>query len=155
MMSPIGAPHSTCVDALYRMFLKLLPQGWDVSSQRDIVFVDSVPQPDVCVIRGTFRDYAIQKPQPADLGIIIEVSETTLAEDRGEKLNLYAEAKIPEYWIVNLVDKKVEVYRLPMGASGEQPARYEVIDTFDIGASVTVTLDGAQVGTIAVRDILP
>lgn len=155
MMSPIGAPPSTSVELIYRQFLKLLPAGFDVSSQRDILFADSVPQPDVCVLRGSIRDYAVQKPRASDLVLVIEVAETTLVEDRGVKSNLYAEAGIPEYWIVNLVDKTLEVHRRPVAATGEQAARYEAVESFGIEASVAVTIDASQVGSIAVRDILP
>lgn len=155
VMSPIGPRHSTTVELIYRLFLKLLPIGWDVSMQRDLLLSHSVPQPDLCVLRGCLKDYFDHKPQAADSGLLIEVAESTLDKDRELKQRLYAAAGIPEYWIVNLLERKLEVYRRPVAASGEQPARYETVETLGPEAVANVVLDGVQVGSINVRDILP
>jgi Uma2 family endonuclease len=154
VMSPIGPRHSTTVELIYRLFLKLLPADWDVSMQRDILLSQSVPQPDVCILRGDFKDYADHKPQAADIGLLIEVSETTLDKDRDLKQKLYAAGGIPEYWIVNLTENRLEAYRRPIAASGEQPAKYDAVETLGQNESLTVTLDGKVVFKSAVIEIL-
>jgi Uma2 family endonuclease len=77
------------------------------------------------------------------------VSDTTLARDRGEKLVAYAKGGIPVYWIVNLVDRRVEVYTDP------GPAGYAARVDFLPGQDVPVVIGGVEVGRIAVSDILP
>jgi Uma2 family endonuclease len=72
----------------------------------------SEPEPDVAVVAGTREDYAAQHPRTAAL--LVEVSDTTLANDRQRKGSLYARAQIADYWIVNLVHRQIEVYRNPM-----------------------------------------
>ena len=72
------------------------------------------PEPDIAIIRGTNDDYKHRTPEPADVALLVEVSETTLRSDRGEKWTAYAKGGIPVYWIVNLVDRQVEVYTEPV-----------------------------------------
>jgi Uma2 family endonuclease len=86
---------------------------------------------------------------PADVGLVVEVSRTTLSEDRQHQARVYAQAGIPVYWIINLVDRQVEVYTSP-GPSG-----YGSRVDFKPGQQVTVTIGGQQLAPIAVDDILP
>ncbi|MBA4019807.1 MAG: Uma2 family endonuclease [Pirellula sp.] len=155
MMSPIGPSHATCTDLLNRAFWKVLPNKWDVSAGRDIVLAASVPQPDISVLRGALRDFSARKPRAEDLCIVVEVSDSTLEFDRTAKQRIYAAAGIPEYWIVNLPERQVEVYRKPVAATGEQPAKYETVATFGPDQTIDVVLDGTPVGSILVKDILP
>ena len=74
---------------------------------------NSEPEPDFTLLRLPIERYETQKPQPEDVLLIIEVSGSTLAYDRSEKLSLYAEANIPEVWIKNLPENTLEVYRQP------------------------------------------
>lgn len=76
---------------------------------------DSNPEPDVCWVRD--RRYLNQHPGPEDVLLLIEVAETSLPKDRGPKLAAYAQAGIIEYWIVNLIDKQLEIYRNPTASS--------------------------------------
>jgi Uma2 family endonuclease len=154
MMSPIGPPHSTSVDLLYRAFLRLLPASNDYTAGRDVIFADSVTEPDGAVLRGTLREFSKTKATGANVALVIEVAETSLSEDRGIKQRVYAAAEIPEYWIVNLQERKLEVYRRPISASGEQPAKYEIVEVFLPDQSVDVLIDGTKAGTILVREIL-
>jgi Uma2 family endonuclease len=71
----------------------------------------SEPEPDAAVVRGTVRDFAAEHPTSAVL--VVEVSDSTLAFDRDVKASLYAAAGIPEYWIVNLVERQLEIHREP------------------------------------------
>ena len=74
---------------------------------------DSKPEPDRCVVRGTVRDYEERTPEPADIALVVEIADSSLAEDRKLAAEVYGPAGIPVYWIVNLVDRQVEVYTDP------------------------------------------
>jgi Uma2 family endonuclease len=99
-------------------------------------------------VRGTIRDYTQRTPGPNDIGLVVEVADSSLSEDR-EQGKLYARSGIPVYWIVNLVDRHVEVY--------SEPSADRYLSHFDYlpGQNVPVVIDGVQVGSIAVTDILP
>jgi Uma2 family endonuclease len=87
------------------------------------------------------------------LGLIVEVAESTLQRDQTRKKRIYARAGIPVYWIVNLIDGRVEVYTDPTGPT-PQP---DYLQRQDYGPNdaVPVTLDGKPIGQVAVRDLLP
>ena len=106
------------------------------------------PEPDVVVVRGLREDYRNRIPGPNDVALLVEVLEATLEQDRGKKLTAYARGSIPLYWIVNLVDRQVEVYSDP------SPAGYRSIQVFKPGQDVPVAIDCDDVGRIAVADIL-
>jgi len=74
---------------------------------------DSEPQPDIVLARPTPDEYRAAHPRPADVLLVVEVSDTTLQRDREVKLPLYARASIAEAWLMNLVDDRIEVYREP------------------------------------------
>ena len=109
----IGDPHCACVNRLTRMFVRLTGDDAVVSVQNPIRLADSEPEPDVAVLRPRADFYAAGKPEPADILLLIEVSDTSLELDRTVKGPLYAEAGIREYWIVNLEDDCVEIHRDP------------------------------------------
>jgi Uma2 family endonuclease len=81
------------------------------------------------------------------LGLLIEVAHSSLVRDRREKLAIYAAAGVPEYWVVNVPDQQVEVYTRP--ANGF----YDGLAVYGPGQSVPITLDGREVGAIAVADL--
>ncbi len=104
------------------------------------------------MVRGSVRDYARRTPCGADVGLVVEVADTSLEDDRKMALT-YSGGSIPVYWIVNLKARQVEVYTLVKRrgtASGYGRPR-----VFKAGQSVPVVLDGVEVGRIAVADILP
>jgi Uma2 family endonuclease len=89
-----------------------LPAGWVVSIQSPVSLDDdSEPEPDLVVAAGRPDDYL--DAHPAEPVLVVEVAESSLAFDRRDKGGLYARAGIPEYWIINLVDRVLEVYRAP------------------------------------------
>ena len=90
-----------------------------------------MPEPDISVVRGRSRDY-IEQPDAGDVPLIVEVSDKTLAFDRTDKLGSYAGGGIPVYWIVNLVDRQVEVY------TGPGPDGYSACDIFTADQSSSV-----------------
>ena len=126
-----------------------LPDGSPGTEQPIRIPAYDEPEPDVAVVRGSNEDYRHRHPGPADVGLLVEVSLTTLDLDRGQKLAAYATAGIPIYWIVNLVDRQVEVY------TGPGPGAYQARVDYKPGQAVPLVIDGQHLGDIAVDDILP
>jgi Uma2 family endonuclease len=113
-MSPIDPFHGGVTKRLNRIFTRLAQGRWVVSVQDPLHMDDhSEPEPDVMLVKPATDDYTSHHPQPDDVFLLIEVSDTTLDYDRGEKLAAYGRAGIPEVWILNLNDKSIEVYREP------------------------------------------
>jgi Uma2 family endonuclease len=113
---------------------------------------ESEPEPDVAVVAGSFRDYVTGHPsRPA---LVVEVSESSLALDRDHKGSLYARAGLVDYWIVNLVDRTLEVYRDPVPDEAASFGwRYRSVEVLRGEASVSpLASPGAR---IRVSDVLP
>ncbi|MGE3819185.1 MAG: Uma2 family endonuclease [Isosphaeraceae bacterium] len=136
----------------------VVPRGGHVSKEDPIALIggptglDSVPEPEVLMIRGGVRDYAKRTPGPSDLASIVEVADRTLKEDRSGLVR-YAWAGIPAAWIVNLPDGVVEVFTQPSGPD-PRPG-YRSTQAITPGRSVPVALDGQEVGAVAVDGLLP
>jgi Uma2 family endonuclease len=121
-MSPMGPPHSSAVTELTTTLVVALSGRALVRTQQPFAALDlSEPEPDVAVV--PLGAYKAAHPDRAYL--IIEVAESSLAVDRGIKLRLYASCGVPEYWIVNLAERAVEVYTEPVGNSYSKLQRYE------------------------------
>ncbi|MHC5543265.1 Uma2 family endonuclease [Singulisphaera rosea] len=117
-MSPIGPPHDSAVDRLTEWSFESLPRGaaWvRVQGSFGIPLLDSAPQPDVAWLRR--NDYSSRRPTPEDVFLVIEVADSSLEKDRGEKARLYAAAGSREYWLVNLPGRSLEVRRNPQALS--------------------------------------
>jgi len=109
---PKGSPHATAVGMTDDALRAAIPDGWIVRVQDPLALDDeSAPEPDVAVVRGARADY--RHTHPSHPALIVEVAESSLAFDRTQKGSLYARAGIADYWIVNLQDRVVEVYREP------------------------------------------
>ena len=107
---PKGSEHAAATDMASEALRAALPAGWIVRGQNPLALdEESAPEPDVAVVRGAHADY--RHAHPARPALIIEVAESSLRFDRIEKGSLYARAGIVDYWIVNLIDRTVEVYR--------------------------------------------
>jgi Uma2 family endonuclease len=116
-MSPIGPPHTSTVDRLTELLVLALAGRARVRVQGSFAADDlSEPEPDFCIL--PLGDYDSAHPQEAHL--IIEVADSSLSYDREQKARLYATCGVPEYWIVNLVDRVVEVHRQPRAGRYEQ-----------------------------------
>ena len=112
----------------------------------------SGPEPDVSVVPGSARDY-LGTGHPKSALLVVEVSDTTLRFDRRVKQGLYAKYDIRDYWIVNLIDRQVEVYRDPVpDANHPFGHRYSDVKTFSRGQSITPLGTAAAV---KVDDLLP
>src|SRR5512138_3779920 len=109
---PKGSPHSTAVALTVEALRVAFGSGWLVRVQDPIALdAESEPEPDVAVVLGHARDYLAD--HPARPALLIEVAESSLAFDRDHKGSLYARAGVADYWIVNLPDAALEVYRRP------------------------------------------
>jgi Uma2 family endonuclease len=150
---PKNPPHRAVTRLIRQVLERLVPAEWYVDSQEPITTDDSEPEPDVVVVRGETRHYLDRHPGPHDVGLVIEVADTTLQRDRGFKKRLYARAGIPVYWLVNLSDNQCEVYTEPSGPEPQPDYRQRQ----DYGTSdvIPVVLAGVEIGRIAVRELLP
>jgi Uma2 family endonuclease len=124
--SPIGPAHGGTVKRLIRAFGKLARDRWLLAAQDPLRLDEhSEPEPDLMLLKPAPDDYLSRHPGPEDVFLLIEVADAWLNYDREEKLPLYGRAAVPEVWIVNLVDRVIEVYREPhfAGYSTEQILR--------------------------------
>jgi Uma2 family endonuclease len=143
-------PHVIAWEATRDELLPLLPRGWRLTIEAPIRIPEyDEPEPDLAIVQGTREDYEDHHPGPTDVGLLIEVSDTTLDRDRGEKRSAYARGGVSTYWIVNLVDRQLEIYTDP-SATGYRQERILKPDE-----QVAVVLDGTEIGRIAVSDLLP
>jgi len=113
---PRNPSHSTATRMARAALERRLSPIWLVDTQEPISLAASEPEPDVIVVRGGRERYVTRHPGPVDIALVIEVAEATLKRDRDVKQRLYAEAGIPAYWILNLVEGFVEQYLVPSGA---------------------------------------
>jgi Uma2 family endonuclease len=121
-MSPIGPPHSSAVQMLSEFFMVALLGRATVRIQNPFAALElSEPEPDVAVVPAGVYNTA----HPDRAYLIIEVAESSLAVDRGVKQRLYAACEVPEYWIVNVAQRCIEVYTEPANGSYTKVARYE------------------------------
>ncbi|NEP74627.1 MAG: Uma2 family endonuclease [Okeania sp. SIO2G4] len=132
-MSPIGIHHANCVDNLTELFILSLAKTVTVRVQNPVRLNDnSEPEPDIALLQRRQGFRRTQHPQPEDIFLLIEVSDTTVKYDQEVKIPLYAENNIVEVWLVNLTEECLEVYRQPT-ANG-----YEIVQTFQRGETVEI-----------------
>jgi Uma2 family endonuclease len=111
-MTPQSSFHTGGIRLAERFLKSFFAHGFDVRTQSPLALgLDSEPEPDVAVVPGNLEDYFSAHPTTAVL--IVEVADSSLLHDRKRKKRLYARAGIPEYWLVNLVDGCLEIYRDP------------------------------------------
>jgi hypothetical protein len=150
---PQSSPHYTAV-ALVEDALKLaFGPGWLVRTQGPIALDDrSEPEPDVAAVRGGVRDYGREHPvRPV---LIVEVAEASLALDRAHKGSLYARARMEDYWVLNLVNRVLEVYRQPV-ADALAPFGWRYASRQTLGAESHIAPLAAPSSRVSVSDLLP
>lgn len=148
-MPPPGPDHEYSVGTLNEIFVLSVGKSgfvWPQGNSIGIPSSNSRPEPDIAILRRREDRYRGKRPTAEDVILLVEVSYSTLMQDRTEKLALYAEAGIPQYWVVNLVDWVVEVYTDP--AEG----KYGSARVAQLGE--TIELTGGLRGSIAVDDVL-
>jgi Uma2 family endonuclease len=146
-------PHDGTIQLVDDAIRGVLPAGWCVRVQSVIALPDSQPEPDLAIARGDKRSYLRRHPGGPDLGPVIEVADSSLDSDRADKVRIYARAGLPTYWIVNVIDRQVEVYTDPDPAA--TPPGYRTRADYRPGDAVPVVLDGQPAGSIPVADLLP
>ncbi len=152
-MSPMGTQHITGVDLTELALERAFGAGHFVRTQAPLDLGDgSEPEPDVMVLRGHPRDYAAAHPREAIL--ILEVADTSLAYDQRDKASLYAKAGGPDYWVLNLGQRRLEVRRDPLPDS-TQPFGYGYRSTTIFTEADGVAPLGAPQAEIRVADLLP
>jgi Uma2 family endonuclease len=147
-MSPQNPPHASATTKVQRALTEAIGKRAVVRVQLPLVIGGySVPEPDVAVVAGDAADYDEQHPTSALL--VVEVADTSLVQDRLTKAAMYASASIPEYWIVNLVDERLEILRAPDPAA----RRYRESRTAERGDRIAVA--AFPQATIVVDELLP
>jgi Uma2 family endonuclease len=145
-------PHDVSVSLAHEQLDGCRPTGWILRIQSAITTPESEPEPDVALVRAPARRYVRSHPRGKDIGLLVEVADSSLLEDRSVKGGIYARIRVPFYWIINLSESKVEVYTKPKG--GKSPG-YSQRRDYGMTEIVPVTLDGREIGRIAVKDLLP
>jgi Uma2 family endonuclease len=147
-MTPSNPPHAVGVAMATEALIRAIGRGAHVRPQLSLVAGRySVPEPDLAVVLGSPAEYLASHPTTALL--VIEVSDTSLAQDRLTKAAIYAAAGIPEYWIVNLRDRVLEVMRDP------DPAQARWRDVQRVGRDAHLELVALAGACVAVADLLP
>lgn len=150
---PQDSPHMVAIGLATDALRDAFGAGWAIRVQGPVALDDaSEPEPDVAVVRGTHRDYLTA--HPARPVLVLEVADSSLTTDREEKGSLYARAGLADYWIVNLVERVLEVYRVPeIDAAAPFGWRYARREVFD--AAQVVAPAAAPAANIRVADLLP
>ncbi len=149
---PQHPAHASSISILLARLQTKLPKGWIVRVQSPITLEDSEPEPDLAIVTGPEEKYRAAHPALDDLALIIEVADTSLENDRGSKMRMYAGARVPVYWIVNLNERHIEVYTEPKG--GKSPAYRRRADVA-IDGKIPLILNGKEMGQISVLDLFP
>ncbi|MGO9465358.1 MAG: Uma2 family endonuclease [Isosphaeraceae bacterium] len=143
-------PHIWAVGSVLDATTRVLPSGWSTRMEDPVRIPEfDEPEPDVAIVRGSRDDYRGRIPGPEDVALLVEVADTSLPMDQGQKRFAYARGRIPVYWIVNLNDRQVEVYSAPADDG------YGSVEVFRPGDAVPVVIAGVEAGRIKVSDLLP
>ena len=150
---PQSSPHVVAVQLAHRALVRAFGSGWNVRQAGPVALDDdSEPEPDLAVVPGEPRDYL--GGHPARPSLVIEVSLTRLTFDREYKASLYARAAIPDYWIVNLVDRVLEVRRSPV-TSDTAPYGWTFESLTVLPPGTFITPIAAPFASIPIADLLP
>jgi len=149
---PKNPPHVRTTMRISEGIKKFVPLSHIVRVGFPITLEASEPEPDVVVAIGPDELYDERHPYPVEIELVVEVSDATLNRYKRLKLPLYAKAKLPIYWIINIPERQIEVYTEPRG--GKTPT-YRRRTDYGIDDVIPVILDGENRGSITVRGILP
>jgi Uma2 family endonuclease len=145
-----NAEHGYATKQTLKALEGRLPAGWTWRKEEPVRIPDyDEPEPDVAIVRGSDADYEHRLPTAKEVALLVEVSGSTLNQDRGKKRLAYARGGIPVYWIVNLINRQVEVYSRP-GKTG-----YKLRKDYVLGQHVPLAIGGRKLPPIAVDDLLP
>jgi Uma2 family endonuclease len=143
-MSPVGGRHCWTIERLTELFVPKLVGRARVRIQMPVAASDeSEPQPDLVV--APLGDAPFGADHPAHPLLVVEASESSLAKDRGLKARLYAECGVPEYWVVNLVERVIEVSTEPVSGRYQRTTVYRAGETLRPGAFPEIEVPVAEV----------
>lgn len=150
---PQSSYHYTAIGLVVRALTRAFGEGWTIRPQGPVALDDSSePEPDVAVVRGDVRDYTTA--HPSDPVLVVEVMFSSLALDRRYKSSLYARAGRPEYWLLNLIDRVLEIRREP-APSPSAPYGWDYSSVQVLTAGQRVSPLAAPAASIAIADLLP
>ena len=151
-MSPQKSRHAAAVDRTEAALQTAFPNAYFRSHSPIALDEVNEPEPDLAIVAGVVSDFDLKHPSPADVLLVVEVADTTLRKDRTLKAELYAEFGVPEYWIVNLVDDRLEIFRNPRQDS-KGKWEYAVTEVATIGAKARPERGNGQ--EVSVGDLIP
>jgi len=150
---PQPSSHATSIRLVQRVLTAEFGSGWDVRAQMPVALdEESEPEPDISVVPGDPRDYRDAHPERPIL--IVEVAVSRLRFDREQKGSLYARAGIADYWIVNIPDRRVEVYREPV-SDAAAPFGWRYGRSIALGPNERVSPLAAPAAAVVIGDLLP
>ena len=154
-LAPMRRPHAAALTKVRDALLAVFGSGHHVAEQIPVDLGDiTSPQPDIIVVKGGVDDYIDTHPAAGDLALVVEVSDSTLSYDRGRKAAVYARAGIPDYWIVNLAERTLEVRREP-GPRPGSPGGHGYGSPLVLRPGETVTALAAPAQVIQVETLFP
>jgi Uma2 family endonuclease len=139
--------HDFSSDALEDLLRKLIPSEMFLRVQKSITLENSEPEPDIAVVRGPRTRYRNAHPATGDIHLVVEVAYSSLPTDRRDKARIYAEAALPEYWVVNVGERQIEVFSKP------ENGRYTETIVYPITAYVPLNLESKRYGEIPVHTL--
>jgi hypothetical protein len=146
-------PHIVSAMRTFHAITALLPAGWFVAKEDPVLAFDSEPEPDLSIIQGHFDDYLERTPGPLQVAVVVEVADSSLPTDRSMKKRVYARSGFLTYWLINLVDRRIEVYSQPTGPV-EGP-NYLHRQDYGPGEMIPLVIEGREVGRLDVGYLLP
>ena len=155
---PENEPHVSAQDKLYRLLIGRLPEAdWTIRPAHPLVLKEGYkPQPDLVVLIEPRTDRRGRTPTAADAALVIEIADSSYAEDAGDKLPEYAAAGIPWYWIVNIGARRIEVYSGPTVSSGV--GQYTIREDYPLEGAVPLILarggESLAFGVVPVLEVL-
>ncbi len=146
-------PHASTAEIVAECMRTLKLADWCIRTQNPVTLDNSEPEPDVAVVRGKLSDYLNRHPGPNDVGLIVEVSLSSLQLDKKRKARMYARAGIPIYWVLDVDGRSIDVMTDP-DSDVEEP-RYRSISVHAVGEKVRLILDQTLIAEIPVLDFFP
>jgi Uma2 family endonuclease len=145
-MAPIGFNHSGHLNRINKFLTRLMPGDVITSVQNPLQLGDlSEPQPDFMLLKPNPDFYSSRHPNASDVLLLIEVADTSLAFDQTQKLRLYALHGVPEYWLLNLNDSCLEVYREPFGETYAEKTTLRIGNTISLSQIPAITINVADI----------
>jgi Uma2 family endonuclease len=145
-----GPAHAYSTRQVDHLLSACMPTTLHVRNQEPITLATSEPEPDIAIVRGEETAFRDRHPYAGEVALVVEVADTSLDTDR-VKGKTYGRAGIPQYWIVNLVDRCIEIYTLPSEASERGYGSCSVMRAGEIA----LVIDGQPLAPIPVANILP